>query len=154
MCGELGPFANRYLGATFKLGESVLCWRTVSTPCGGWQVYSSDQRWLSDVADRLAADSCSGDERPEVAGLGFCDGPRAATLLRRWQPLVADDGNDRFKRGLAALSEMLDRLGRIRFRYRMPTPLQVEAQLDIEPLGQLQPRGTDATRGTVKESRK
>ena len=154
VCGELGPFANRYLGATFKLGESVLCWRTVSTPCGGWQVYSSDQRWLSDVADRLAADSCSGDERPEVAGLGFCDGPRAATLLRRWQPLVADDGNDRFKRGLAALSEMLDRLGRIRFRYRMPTPLQVEAQLDIEPLGQLQPRGTDATRGTVKESRK
>lgn len=156
VCSELGPFADRYLGPTFKLGPSVLCWRTVTTPCGGWQVYSSDPRWLADVSERLAQDSCSADERPKVAGIGFCDGPRAAALLRRWQPLVAADGNERFKRGLAALSDMLDRLGRIRFRYEMPTPLQVEAQFDIEPLGQLQ--GRDAAKvgatDSVKESRK
>lgn len=156
VCAELGPFADRYLGPTFKLGPSVLCWRTVTTPCGGWQVYASDPRWLMDVSERLAQDSCSDGERPKVAGIGFCDGPRAGALLRRWQPLVAADGNERFKRGLAALSDMLDRLGRIRFRYEMPTPLQVEAEFDIEPLGQLQGRDPAKAGGMdpVKESRK
>jgi hypothetical protein len=133
----------------------VLCWRTVVTPCGGWQVYSSDPRWLVDVSERLATDSCSEEQRHKVAGLGFCDGPRAAALLRRWQPLVTAEGNDRFKRGLAALSEMMERLGRIRFRYEMPNALEVDAQFDIEPLGQLQapPRGTGA-REVGAESRK
>jgi len=156
VCTDLGPFADRFLGPTFKLGPSVLCWRTVATPCGGWQVYSSDPKWLAEVSDRLAQDSCSSDERPTVAGVGFCDGPRAAALLRRWQPLVAADGNERFRRGLAALSDILERLGRIRFRYEMPTPLQVEAQLDIEPLGQLQPReaAKAAVKDATKESRK
>ncbi len=154
-CSELGPFADRFLGQTFKLGQSTLCWRTVATPCGGWQVYSSDPRWLVDVSERLATDSCSEEQRHKVAGIGFCDGPRAAALLRRWQPLVTADGNDRFKRGLAALSEMMERLGRIRFRYEMPNALEVDAQFDIEPLGQLQaqPRGTNP-REIGAESRK
>jgi hypothetical protein len=102
-------------------------------------VYSSEPRWLSEVADRLAANSCSPDDRPPAAGIGFCDGPRAAALLRGWQPLVTNNGDQRLSRGLAALSDTLEKLGRVRFRYDMPTPRRVEAQFDIEPLGQLAP---------------
>lgn len=152
-CAELGAFADRYLGTPLKLGESVLCWRTVATPCGGWQVYSSDPRWLSDVSDGLKESSCSEDERPRASGIGFCDGPRAAAMLRRWQPLVQPGVNDRVARGLGALAEILERLGRIRFRYEMPSQHQVRATLEVEPLGRLnpQPRRTlDAAQGAQK----
>jgi hypothetical protein len=153
VCGDLGPFADRFLGATFKLGSAVLCWRTVTTPCGGWQVYSSEPRWLSEVADRLEKNSCSADERPPAAGIGFCDGPRAAALLRGWQPLVTNNGDQRLVRGLAALSDTLEKLGRVRFRYDMPTARRIEAQFDIEPLGQLQQqpsRTLNASQGSRK----
>lgn len=153
VCAELGPFANRYLGAGFKLGESVLCWRTVETPCGGWQVYSSDPRWLSDVSDGLRESSCSTEERSKAAGIGFCDGARAASLLRRWQPLVTADGNQRVARGLQAISAMLERLGRIRFRYELPTPSRVHAEFDLEPMGRLLTparRAIDASKGSTQ----
>jgi hypothetical protein len=50
---------------------------------------------------------------------------------------------------------MMERLGRIRFRYEMPNALEVDAQFDIEPLGQLQaqPRATNP-REIGAESRK
>jgi hypothetical protein len=141
-CAELGPFADRFLGRPLKLGESTLCWSTVETPCGGWQVYSSDPRWLDDVSDRLATSSCSEDARPQVAGIGFCDGVRASGMLRRWQPLVeprpaAAPAGDRVSRGILALSDMMERLGRVRFRYEMPSPTQVRAHFEVEPQGRL-----------------
>ena len=151
VCSELGPFADRYLGAALKLGDAVLCWRTVETPCGGWQVYSSDPRWLSDVSDRLRESSCSNEGRLKAGGIGFCDGVRAATLLRRWQPLVTPDGNERVARGLGAISGMLERLGRIRFRYEMPSPSQVRAEFELEPMGRLATpprRPLDASQGS------
>lgn len=137
-CAELGPFADRYLGAPFKLGKSVLCWGTVATPCGGWQVYSSDPSWLAVVSERLSTASCDQvDERPKAGGVGFCDGPRAATLLRRWQPLAAAGDKDRVALGLAALSDTMERLGRVRFQYELPTPSTIRATVEIEPLGRL-----------------
>jgi hypothetical protein len=150
-CAELGPFADRYLGRPLKLGTSVLCWSTVETPCGGWQVYSSDPRWLADVTERLASSSCSGDARPSVGGIGFCDGVRASAMLRRWQPLVEPRpdaltapkapprpaANDRISRGILALSDMMERLGRVRFRYEMPSPTAIRAHFEVEPQGRL-----------------
>jgi len=137
-CEELGSFADQYLGKPFKLGRSVLCWRTVVTPCGGWQIYSSDQRWLGVVSDRLKEASCSEEPRVTASGIGFCDGPRAAALLRRWQPLVRDGVEDRVSVGLRAVADVFERLGRVRFRYDMASPTRVHAVLEIEPLGQLQ----------------
>jgi hypothetical protein len=136
-CAELGPFADRYLGTPFKLGQCQLCWKTVATPCGGWQVYSSDPTWLASVAERLTVSSCSDDARTGAGGIGFCDGPRAATLLRRWQPLAVPGGRDRVSSGLAAVSQMLERMGRMRFRYELSGPRQIRASIDIEPLGRL-----------------
>ena len=136
-CAELGPFADRYLGTPFKLGQCQLCWKTVATPCGGWQVYSSDPNWLASVAERLTVSSCSDDVRIGAGGIGFCDGPRAATLLRRWQPLAVPGGRDRVSSGLAAVSQMLERMGRMRFRYELSGPRQIRAIIDIEPLGRL-----------------
>jgi len=137
-CPELGPFADQYLGKPFKLGQSVLCWRTVVTPCGGWQIYSSDQRWLGIVADRLGEASCSDEPRIMASGIGFCDGPRAAALLRRWQPLATEGVEDRVAVGLRAVSDVMERLGRVRFRYDMGGPTRLEAVLEIEPMAQLQ----------------
>jgi hypothetical protein len=136
-CPELGRFADRYLGEPFKLGDAMLCWKTVATPCGGWQVYSSDPEWLDAVVQGLGADSCSEEPKFEASGIGFCDGPRAAAMLRRWQPLVVPRGNDRVARGLGAIAELLERMGRIRFRYEMPAAASVEAVVEIEPLGRL-----------------
>ena len=136
-CGELGGFADLYIGKPFKLGRSVLCWRTVATPCGGWQIYASDQRWLGVVAERLGEASCSDEPKVAAAGMGFCDGPRAAALLRRWQPLVREGVEDRVSVGLRAVADVMQRLGRVRFRYDMASPTRVQATLEIEPLGQL-----------------
>ena len=136
-CTELGSFADQYLGKPFKLGRSVLCWRTVVTPCGGWQVYASDQRWLGVVSERLSEASCSDEPRVTASGIGFCDGPRAAALLRRWQPLAREGVEDRVSIGLRAVADVLERLGRVRFRYDMSSPTQVHASLEIEPLVQL-----------------
>jgi hypothetical protein len=136
-CEDFGPFVDRFLGRTFKLGASSLSWRTVTTPCGGWQLYASDPRWLLEVEERLAASSCSDDERPQVAGVGFCDGPRAAALLRRWQPLATPGAQDRVSKGLIAISDMMERLGRVRFRYEMPSAQVLRATLDVEPASRL-----------------
>lgn len=136
-CPELGAFADQYLGKPFKLGRSILCWKTVVTPCGGWQIYSSDQRWLGFVAERLGEASCSDEPRVSASGIGFCDGPRAAALLRRWQPLVTDGVEDRVAVGLRAVSDVADRLGRVRYRYDMAGPNRLHAVLEIEPMVQL-----------------
>ena len=134
---DLGPFVDRYLGRMFKLGASSLLWRTVSTPCGGWQLYASDPRWLVEVEERLAIASCSDEERPSISGAGFCDGPRAAALMRRWQPLTTPGVQDRVAKGLSAISDMMEKLGRVRFRYDMPSPVSLRATVEIEPPAKL-----------------
>jgi len=40
-------------------------------------------------------------------------------------------------RGILALSDMMERLGRVRFRYEMPSPTQVRAHFEVEPQGRL-----------------
>lgn len=135
VCEALGPLIDRYLGAPFKLGSAQLCWTTVTTKCGGWQVYATDAAWLATVSDRLARGSCGAGERAGAVGLGFCDGPRAARLIRAWRPLVieGDQGSARVSRGLDAIASAVDGLGRIRFRYETPGPNRVQASLEIEP---------------------
>jgi hypothetical protein len=74
-------------------------------------------------------------------------------VQRGWQPLVTNNGDQRLVRGLAALSDTLEKLGRVRFRYDMPTARRIEAQFDIEPLGQLQQqpsRTLNASQGSRK----
>lgn len=137
---DLGPFLERYLGAPLKLGSSVLCWETVTTPCGGWQVYASDVEWLGEVAKRLAAASCGGEERTASTGVGFCDGPRAAILIRRWRPFASDDPADRVSRGLDAIAGTFERFGRIRFRYERPSLNRVRATIELEQPGMLAPK--------------
>jgi len=156
-CEALGPFFDRYLGSTFKLGASVLCWSTVATPCGGWQVYSSDPEWLATVAERLGGSSCSEDPRPEAGGVGFCDGPRAAALLRRWMPLATGGADDRVSHGIEALSKAMERLGRVRFEFEMPTSLTLHARVEIEPLATLAPTrlpSPKAVRDAADEARR
>jgi hypothetical protein len=135
----LGPFFDRYLGKSFKLGDCVLCWSTVRTPCGGWQVYASDTEWLGDVAERLERSSCSEEGKTPAGGIGFCDGPRAASVLRRWRPLAGEDPNDRVGRGIDALAATIEQLGRLRFAYESPAPGRLMAKIDLEPLGTLRP---------------
>ena len=132
-CDALGGFADRYLGSGFKLGRSVLCWSTVSTDCGGWQVYASDPSWLRVVEGRLQAHACAGAEQPRAAGLGLCDGPEAARLLRTWKPLVEGDGAgvERLTRGLEAVAAALESLGRVTFRYETPNSRSVHAVLEL-----------------------
>lgn len=134
-CDALGPFIDRYLGAAFKLGSCGLYWTTVETPCGGWQIYASDRDWLMSVSHELKTHSCSGEEHPTATGIGFCDGPRAAGIVRKWRPLVVDGikGAERIGRGLDALATAVEGLGRVRFRYQTPAPHRVEAQIEIEP---------------------
>lgn len=156
-CKALGPFADRYLGDGFRLGQSVLCWSTVSTDCGGWQVYASDPEWLTAVSERLGKESCSEGPRPDAGGIGFCDGPRAAGLLRRWMPLATRAPEDRVARGIEALSTALERLGRVRFQYEMPTPLTLRAVVEIEPVGTLEaPKGVQRreVREALKDTRR
>jgi len=156
-CADYGAFVDRFLGKGFKLGGGLLCWATVTTPCGGWQVYASDPTWLGEVSDRLAGASCSDEPRPRSAGLGFCDGPRAAALLRRWQPLVEGRANapiavgggagriarapasERLAAGIGAVADALDRMGRMRFQYATPNARQVHLIVEFEPVGALAP---------------
>jgi hypothetical protein len=134
-CDALGPFLDRYLGSAFKLGSCGLHWTTVETPCGGWQVYASDREWLLAVSNELKSNSCGEEEHPAATGIGFCDGPRAAAVVRRWRPLVVEGvkSSDRIARGLEALATAVEGLGRIRFRYETPAPHRVEAQIEIFP---------------------
>ncbi len=133
----LGPFLEKYIGRPFRLGDCVLCWSTVRTPCGGWQVYASDTEWLGDVASRLEASSCAEEGKTPAGGIGFCDGPRAASVLRRWRPLAGEDANDRVGRGIEALAATIEQLGRLRFTYESPAPGRLVARIDLEPLGTL-----------------
>ena len=148
----LGQFFDRYLGKPFKLSDAVLCWETVATPCGGWQVYANDPEWLTDVSARLTTSSCIDGERPNACGLGFCDGPRAATLLRRWRPFASDtspaDMHNRVLHGIHAIANMMEQLGRVRFEYHAPCAGCIRAVIDFEPLGTLEP-----SRGTLEPSR-
>lgn len=135
-CEALGPFLDRYLGAPFKLGETSLCWNTVPTACGGWQIYATDRAWLALVSQRLTQASCG--EAPAgspVAGLGFLDGPRAAAIIRAWKPLVADGSfsTSRVGRGLEALASAVAGLGRVRFAYETPCTSRVRATIELEP---------------------
>jgi hypothetical protein len=136
----LGSFLDRFVGKPMKLGSAVLCWETVSTPCGGWQVYASDPEWLVDVTNVLRDASCQDGPKPEAGGLGFCDGARAASLLRRWRPLVAanaDLANDRVFRGLEALAETIEALGKLRFEYTMSLQGALRATVEFDPLGRV-----------------
>lgn len=134
-CDALGPFLDRYLGSAFKLGGCGLHWTTVETPCGGWQVYASDRDWLLAVSSELKSNSCGDEEHPAATGIGFCDGPRAAAVVRRWRPLVVEGikSSDRISRGLDALATAVEGLGRVRFRYETPAPHRVEALIEIVP---------------------
>ncbi len=180
-CAMLGPMLDGYLGKPFRLGRSVLCWNTVATECGGWQVYASDPQWLAQVMECLAHSSCAAEHaaethaitadesrdeiaarvaartvaashaarasfpaHPACAGLGFCDGPRAATLLRRWRPLATNAPNDRVGSGLEALAATIERLGRVRFMYELPTDNSVRATIEIDA-------GDDHAHGTTRD---
>jgi hypothetical protein len=132
-CEALGPFADRYLGTSFKLGRTVLCWSTVSTHCGGWQVYASDERWLETVGSKLKAHQRAAEPLPPAAGFGFCDGRRAANLIRAWQPLVEGQGPGvvRLQRGLEAVATALEGVGKVSFRYETPSANTLRATVDI-----------------------
>ena len=147
---DLGPFLDRYFGSPLKLGPSVLCWETVATPCGGWQVYASDVEWLGLVTERLAAASCGSEPPATATGIGFCDGARAAELIRRWRPFATDAPGDRASVGLGAIANAFERIGRIRFQYERPSVNRVRALLEVEPLGTLgvEPRAADMVRPT------
>lgn len=151
-CDALGPFIDRYLGTPFKLGGSELHWMTVETPCGGWQIYATDTDWMSAVAGQLRGNSCGEGERAKATGVGFCDGPRAAAMVRNWRPLVVDGqaGAERISRGLDALARAVEGLGRMRFRYQTPGPHRVEAILEIDPAVRAvgPPTATQPVRGT------
>jgi len=134
-CDALGAFIDRYLGSAFKLGGCGLHWVTVDTRSGGWQVYASDRDWLVAVSETLARQQGADEENGPATGVGFCDGPRAAALVRRWRPLVVEGGvgAERISRGLDALATTVEGLGRIRFRYRTPAAHRLEAVVEIEP---------------------
>jgi hypothetical protein len=142
----LGPFLDRYLGRPFKLGEAVLCWETVTTPCGGWQLYASDPAWMADVSRELVKSSCAEHGKRKAGGLGFCDGPRAAAVLRRWRPLAGDAPDDRVGRGIDALAATVEELGRMRFSYTAPGVGRLQATVELEPLGRLAAERRAATR--------
>lgn len=142
----LGPFLDRYLGRPFKLGEAVLCWETVTTPCGGWQLYASDPAWMADVSKELVKSSCGEHGKRKAGGLGFCDGPRAAAVLRRWRPLAGDAPDDRVGRGIDALAATVEELGRMRFSYTAPGVGRLQATVELEPLGRLAAERRAATR--------
>ena len=134
-CDALGAFVDRYLGTAFKLGGCGLHWGTVATASGGWQVYASDRDWLVTVSEALARQPRADEAQDPATGVGFCDGRRAAALVRGWMPLVVDGGigAERIARGLRALATTIEGLGKIRFRYRTPAPDRLEAVIEIEP---------------------
>jgi hypothetical protein len=134
-CEVVGPFLDRYLGKPFKLGASVLVWSTVETACGGWQVYANDREWLETVSDRLAGDPCEAGVKVAAAGLGYCDGARMGALLRDWKPLSAATPaapDDRVARGVMALAEAVERLGRMRFRYDFAGERTLRAEVEFD----------------------
>ncbi len=134
-CEVVGPFLDRYLGKPFKLGASVLVWSTVETSCGGWQVYANDRAWLEAVSERLQGDPCEQGAKAVAAGLGYCDGTRMGALLRSWKPLSAQAPaarEDRVTRGVAALAEALERLGRMRFRYDFAGGRTIRAEIEFD----------------------
>jgi hypothetical protein len=92
---------------------------------------------MADVARELVRSSCSKDGKQKAGGLGFCDGPRAADVLRRWRPLASDQPEDRVARGLEALATTIAGLGRLRFSYIAPGPGRLQATVELEPLGRL-----------------
>jgi hypothetical protein len=144
----LGPFLDRHLGAPMRLGSASLCWTTRATRCGGWQVFASDDSWLGDTAERLEGAPCEVvADAPEVAGLGFCDGPRAASIIRRWRPLAGDAPDDRVALGLEAVAEALSHLGRVRFEYTLPNSHRIDAVLRFEPRARLAPPAGETGRG-------
>ena len=146
----LGPFLDRHLGAPMRLGGASLCWMTRATRCGGWQVFASDYTWLGATAERLDGAPCeSAADAREVAGLGFCDGPRAASIIRRWRPLAGDAPDDRVARGLEAVAEALSHLGRVRFEYTLPSAHRIDAVLRFEPRARLAPAAGEAGRGPL-----
>jgi hypothetical protein len=144
----LGPFLERHLGRPMRLGAASLCWTTQSTRCGGWQVFASDDAWLGDTVARLEGAPCEvATDAREVAGLGFCDGPRAASIIRRWRPLAGDAPDDRVALGLEAVAEALSHLGRVRFEYTLPSSHRIDAVLRFEPRARLAPTAGEAGRG-------
>jgi hypothetical protein len=151
-CDVVGPFLDRYLGKPFKLGSSVLVWSTVETPCGGWQVYANDRAWLDAVSERLKGDPCEQGAKAVAAGLGYCDGVRMGALLRTWKPLSAPAsaaGEDRVTRGVVALAEALERLGRMRFRYDFAGERTIRAEIEFDERARPAPttRSAPAARG-------
>jgi len=151
-CDVVGPFLDRYLGKPFKLGSSVLVWSTVETSCGGWQVYANDRAWLEAVSERLQGDPCAQGVKAVAAGLGYCDGVRTGALLRSWKPLSAQAPaapEDRVTRGVVALAEALERLGRMRFRYDFAGERTIRAEIEFDERARPAPttRAVPAARG-------
>lgn len=128
----LGRFLEQQFGSALKLGSMSLCWRTVPTPCGGWQVYASDAPWLESVCGELESAGCPQTSVELTAGTGFIDGPQACSILRTWKPLASDDDPDG-NVGIEALASLLDGLGVVHFRYALPQEGRVSAELRIEP---------------------
>ncbi len=144
----LGPFLDRHLGDEMRLGGASLCWTTRPTGCGGWQVYASDGEWLDSTADRLERAPCEAVESArEVAGIGFCDGPLVASLIRRWRPLAGDGPDDRIARGLEAVADAMSHLGRMRFEYTLPNEHRIDAVLRLEPRVRLRTEPGDEVGG-------
>ncbi|MSR40681.1 MAG: hypothetical protein EXS10_02115 [Phycisphaerales bacterium] len=128
----LGRFIEQQFGRAIRLGSMSLCWRTVPTPCGGWQVYASDPTWLDSVSGELERAGCPEGVCTVAAGAGFVDGPRAAALLRAWKPLQRADAAEQ-SAGMDALASLIEGIGVVRFRYSIPQEGRVSAELLIEP---------------------
>ena len=128
----LGRFIEQQFGKAFHLGAMELCWRTVPTPCGGWQVYASNAPWLEEVSSELERAGCPEDGFTVALGAGFIHGPRAGALLRGWKPLQ-DQGAQAANAGIESIASLIDGLGAVQFRYALPAPGRLSAELVIEP---------------------
>ncbi len=128
----LGRFLEQQFGPALKLAPMALCWRTVPTPCGGWQVYASDSAWLESVCGELESAGCPQGTTELNAGIGFIDGPHAGAILREWRPLARNEG-EQGNPGIDALASLLEGLGMVRFRYATPQDGRVTAELRIDP---------------------
>ncbi|MFM7134593.1 MAG: hypothetical protein ACKO0W_09785, partial [Planctomycetota bacterium] len=145
-CIALGTFLDRYFGEELRLSQAVLSWRTVRTPCGGWQLYATDAEWLSRVATRLERDSCGHEAQASeaVGAVGFCDGPRAAALLRAWKPLSKPGADAALTPGISAVASAFEQLGRMHFQYRLPNARELEATVEVELPARLEGDGARA----------
>lgn len=142
-CIALGTFLDRYFGEEMRLSHAALSWRTVQTPCGGWQLYATDAEWLARVASRLERDSCGHEAEASdpVGAVGFCDGPRAAALLRAWKPLSKPGADAALSPGISAVASAFEQLGRMRFEYRLPNARELDATVEIELPARLEGEG-------------